>query len=244
MCAEFVAALKEEKMGNEWVAYAETGGWDILLVRRGDGAQIGVQAKLRFGLAVVNQAIEDHWGYLNREGPDYRAVLIPAGQNPGFDKICAYVGITVLTVKPSPPKGVYYCRIEPPLPAIDGRYEHPTGSEWFELCPQRRHELPEYIPDVAAGASAPIQLTSWKIKAIKIAIILDLRGFVTRADFGTIKIDYRRWLAQGWLRAGPDGWIRGAIPDFRAQHPIVYEQIAADASKWLPPSLLLKQAAK
>jgi hypothetical protein len=74
---------------------------------------------------------------------------------------------------------------------------------WFEMAPIRRHDLPEYVPDVAAGSSSPIQLTKWKIAAIKIAITLERRGYVTRLDFKKQGIDHRRWLAVGtnWLRA-------------------------------------------
>lgn len=37
MCAAFIAALPEG-----WVAYPETGGFDIVLLRSADGFQIGI----------------------------------------------------------------------------------------------------------------------------------------------------------------------------------------------------------
>lgn len=238
MCQAFVVALPKE-----WTAYNETAGWDILLVRAVDGFQIGIEAKLRLGLEVINQAIEDHWGYHRERGPDCRAVLVPEGSGPaGLTEICAYIGITVIRMRPAPPRGVWHSRFEPSLPDSKGRGEHPAGHLWYELCPTARHKLPEYVPDVAAGASAPVQLTDWKIRAIKVAIILDRREFVTRADFRVLGLDHRRWLAQEWLRPREGVWIRGAMPDFRAQHPVVYEQIAADAPKWMPPTALLVTA--
>lgn len=54
LCAAFIAAIDKRA----WTPYAETAGWDILLVRKVDGFQIGVQAKLVFNLDVVNQAID------------------------------------------------------------------------------------------------------------------------------------------------------------------------------------------
>jgi hypothetical protein len=93
-------------------------------------------------------------------------------------------------------------------------------------------------PNVAAGSPAPIQLTEWKIAAIKIAITLEIRGHLTRADFKHLRIDHRRWLAPGndWLRAENGKWVRDRMPNFRAQHPRVYEEIKAEAAKWMKPA--------
>ena len=51
LCNGFISCLPQD-----WTAYAETAGWDILLANK-DGTQIGVQAKLRFNMAVLEQAI-------------------------------------------------------------------------------------------------------------------------------------------------------------------------------------------
>lgn len=230
LCLAFIEAIPKE-----WVAYPECNGWDILLSRKQDGFQIGIQAKLRLGIQVMNQAIEDRWGCIRDVGPDCRAILVPSGGNPHYSAICAYVGITVIQV------AARIGHFTPHLPQIGRTHEHPTGRDWYELCPERRHKLPEYVPDVPAGASAPVQLTEWKIKALKIAVILEKRGIVTRSDFRTIGIDHRRWLAQDWLQ--PDGngsWSAGAyLPDFKRQHPTVFEQIKADAPKWMPEAPLI-----
>lgn len=68
LCARFIAAI-----GADWTAYAETEGWDILLVRKADGFQIGIEAKLKFNLDVVTQALETNTYAVVSPGPDCRA---------------------------------------------------------------------------------------------------------------------------------------------------------------------------
>jgi hypothetical protein len=231
MCAAFIAAV-----GDAWTAYAETEGWDILLVRNVDGFQIGVQAKLRLNIAVLNQVLEDHWP---REiGPDCRAVLVPEGAG-HIGLVADYIGITIIRVLKSA-NGRWSKAFLPDLPK---RGDDWSERNWHELVPMKRHALPEYVPDVTAGAPAPLQLTAWKINALKIAFILEQRGYVTRADFKAIGIDYRRWLpsSMGWLTPAPgaSGFVASsAIPDFKRMHPSVYAQVAADAEKWMPTASL------
>ena len=225
LCARFIAAI-----GDGWTAYAETSGWDILLVRKSDGLQIGIQAKLKLNAHVINQAIESKYD-VDRAGPDCRAILVPADQGNGLSSIATYIGITVITVKPETDRHnpVFY----PYLP----REDRGLSDDWHEQAPLKRHLLPEYVPDVAAGASAPVQLTRWKVSAIKIAVTLELRGYVTRDDFKTHKIDHRRWIPQGWLVSKGGQMTKGvAMPDFAIQHPRVYAEIKADAEKWMPAS--------
>lgn len=233
LCARFIALVREG-----WVAYAETGGWDILLVRTEDGFQIGIEAKLRLNTEVISQALEDGY-YGDRAGPDCRAVLVPDGaEAPHLHRICAYVGLTVIRVRPEGKE--YGIAFFPYLPRID--YARSLDDDWFELCPLRRHVLPDYVPDVAAGASAPVQLTAWKIAAIKIAVTLEKRGYVTRHDFKAYGLDHRRWTARenGWLQPREGVYVAGdRLPDLRGQHPRVYEEIAAEAEKWMAPAPLL-----
>jgi hypothetical protein len=87
LCAAFIKWA--EKQG--WKSYAETAGWDILLVAA-DGTQIGVQAKLRFNMKVLQQAVD--YGLWGRGiGPDFRAVLVP---DSGGKDICAALGMTMI----------------------------------------------------------------------------------------------------------------------------------------------------
>lgn len=234
LCARFIAAI-----GEDWTAYPETAGWDILLVRKSDGFQIGVQAKLKLNAEVVYQALEDgSWYRVAGDGPDCRAVLVPWGDAGHLGGICGHLGVTVIRVSPPDPEKKRVFRYEIFSPSLPSDKHKSWREDWHEMAPDHRHKLPEYVPDVAAGASAPLQLTEWKIKAIKIAITLEIRGRVTRADFKHLQIDHRRWIApeQGWLTVSDGAFVAGPfLPKFKKQHPVVYKQIKKDADKWLLP---------
>lgn len=234
LCKTFIDALPKD-----WTAYAETGGWDILLVRNADGFQIGVEAKLKLNTDVFVQAMEFYSLYnIDAAQPDCRAIMVPHGQTNALNKIAEYVGLTiihVITDEQARAERFSSTKIfRPDLPKLKDRW----GNEhWHEWAPMERIKLPAYIPDVAAGSKSPIQLTHWKIAAIKIVITLERRGFVTRADFKKAEISPTRWLAagMGWLKKNDKGQlVAGAdLPDFKKQHPIVYAQIAADFDKWV-----------
>lgn len=232
LCTDFIAAVQDMRGDPTWDIYPETRGFDILLSRKADGLQIGIEAKLRLNVEVVCQALP-HRGYWNTTGPDHRAVLVPsyACQN-GIAKICDALGITAIRYTKDQER--YRNAFQPYLPAISGDFSE--SPEWHHWMPTERLKLPDYVPDVVAGSSAPVQLTDWKIKAIKIAIILERRP-VTRADFKAIEIDPSRWLDphHGWLMRTESGYVAGdRMPDFKGQHPVNYEQIKADAAKWMP----------
>ena len=230
LCAEFIAAITRNKSDSaEWVAYPETQGWDILLARKSDGAQIGIQAKLRLNNKVVAQTLPDH--RFDREGPDYRAVLVPdTGCSNDLTPICAALGITVILFRGKLPKNMLGPEFHPFLP----RESWGAEGQWHQWAPLRRHVLPDYVPDVAAGSAAPVALTKWKISAIKLAVLLEIRP-VTRADFKVLELSPSRWFDpySGWLKRTDGGFVAGPrLPDFRAQHPVNFEQIKADLPKW------------
>lgn len=237
LCAAFIAALnkprRHERETEKWTAYSETAGFDILLVRDADGFQIGVEAKLRLNAHVVCQALPDYLWTPVTEGPDCRAVLVPGGMiDNGLGTICTALGITVIRCYG---EDAHLNFFEPGLPEINS-WQPPR--EWFEWAPLRRCTLPGYVPDVVAGASAPVSLTLWKVAAIKLAILLEERP-VTRADFAHLNLSASRWLQSpsGWLRKADDGggWVAGPyMPDFKAQHPVNWEQIKADRDAWEP----------
>jgi hypothetical protein len=229
LCAAFLAAVPET-----WQAYAETGGHDILLSRKSDGCQIGIQAKLKLNATVLIQAAEDSWPC--RDGPDYRAVLVPGDVNTELAGLAPHCALTVITMNIKQPYGIQ-AAFRPELPTQKQEWYR---ESWFELLPVRRHKLPEYVPDVMAGASAPIQLTEWKIAALKLCILIEATGFITRDDFKRFRIDIRRWISGRWIVATPAGYVKGpGFPDLKRQHPRVFEEISADHSKWRRPEILM-----
>jgi len=231
LCATFIAALPDE-----WTAYPETGGFDILLARKADGFQIGVEAKLRLNAKVVTQAAEAATTYLvEAPQPDCRAVLVPHGVNRDLADVCRLLGITVINVAaPTSSRAQYASPFWPELPKAGSKWD---SRAWYERCPASRIPLPDWVPDVVAGASAPVALTPWKIGAIKLVVTLERRGYLTRGDFKHFEISMSRWTQERWLvKDGRGGWLAGPhLPDFKAQHPVNFDQIAADFEKWKSP---------
>ena len=230
LCAAFIAALPRE-----WTAYPETGGFDILLVRAADGMQIGVEAKLKLNAKVIAQAAEPgSYYHVDGANPDCRAVLVPYGVGSDLAAVCHLIGITVIRMGHGTEARYYRSPFHPVLP--DGKNDY-WRDDWCERYPVRRIAVPDWVPDVVAGSSAPIALTTWKIGAIKLVITLQCRGYLTRHDFAHFKISMSRWTQQGWIvKDGQGGWIAGAdMPNFKAQHPVNFDQIAADFEKWKSP---------
>ena len=240
LCAAFIEALPDG-----WTSYPETAGFDILLVAD-DGFQIGIEAKMRTNAKVISQAVES-LSDCCLPGPDCRAILVPAGKVGSFRGICRLLAITVIecgrrediwlrNVKPGP------WAFMPRLPSETGRNSYSAERDWHQWCPVKRCPVPDYVPDVVAGVPAPLRLTAWKIKAIKILILLERRGFVTRHDFKALGFDPRRWIvpAYGWLTTQRRGvYVAGPnLPDLRRAHPTNYPEIEADFEKWAPLDML------
>lgn len=230
LCAAFISAIERRKL--QWTVYAETGGWDILLVRKDDGFQIGVEAKLKLNAEVVGQTLEERAWYVDGPGPDCRAILVPPEQSNWYGAIAAYIGITVIRLDRPDRNGRF--AFSPRLP---DEADHYSVESWHEWAPAKRIKLPEYIPDVAAGAPSPVQLTQWKIGALRLTALLEKNGFLTRDDFKTCKVDHRRWISKqtGWLKVKDGYMIAGdCFPKVARQHPVVYEQIKAEIAKLAP----------
>lgn len=245
LCKAFEALIPKQ-----WISYNETGGFDMLLVHK-NGMQIGVEAKLTLNAKVLVQATEN----MRRvAGPDYRAVLV--GRVIAENAVIASrLGLTVITldVKWSGPRRGFLhqgpprpqfalgwnCRLpEFPLAGYDakaGRWQ--DRENWHDFCPETRLALPEYLPDVGAGHSAPQTLSDWKIKAIKICVWVEINQRINRSVFRSLKIDPGRWMDGYWLQKGNQRgwWVAGnAFPAsrLRKQHPEVYAQVEADFPVW------------
>lgn len=235
LCAAFIKHLPDG-----WIAYQEWAGWDILLVRKVDGAQVGIEAKMTLNAKVIDQAAESYDAM--QPGPDFRAILVPHGVSGTLLDVCRLIGITVIAMKSDEQLSHWRYRhdapFRPELPSVE-QYHYYWQEKWFDRCPAERHALPDYVPDVVAGKPSPVQLTTWKIKAIKVAITLEQRGYVCRSDFKHLGISITQWTQPltGWLVPGPvrGAWVSGRLPNFKEQHPVNYQQIAADFEKWKPP---------
>jgi hypothetical protein len=110
--------------------------------------------------------------------------------------------------------------------------------------PEKRCAVPDYVPDVIAGAPAPVALTAWKVKAIRLAVLLEERA-VTRSDFKHLQLSPTVWTGpNGYLTRTPLGYVAGdRMPDLRRQHPRNYEEIRADKARWAPRLDLASQPA-
>lgn len=221
LCAAFIAWAKTKG----FTPYAETAGWDILLVDA-DNRQTGIQAKMDLNLKVIAQAINEP---LFREypGPDHRAILVPFEREAARD-ILVLCGLSLFT----PHANHYPSREETPW-AFD-RYD--WGLAAHDWNPAKRCQLPAYIPDVPAGVPSPRTLSPWKVGALEVIATLELQGYVTRDDIRTCKNDPRRWCASdGYLASLGNGrWGRAEkTPPFHTQHPGVYAQVRLDVAKRL-----------
>jgi hypothetical protein len=246
LCAAFMASLPDG-----WTAYPETAGFDILLVRKDDGFQIGIEAKLKLNGKVICQIAErtEEW-YICRSGPDCRAVLVPEDASGELGGVCGLLGLTVIrqayTLEQAEKrkKSTWSSMngFHPELPRLSAH--HSWNDRWHEFAPHSRCKVPDYIPDVGAGHSGPVMLTHWKIAAIKIAVTLEKRGYVTRQDFKHHQISMSRWTQGGWILRCVRGWEKGKLPDFKAQHPRNYVEIEADYDTWVMPDSLMTAKAK
>lgn len=238
-----------------WTIYREACGWDLLLAEELTGVQIGIEAKLCLNAKVLSQALVGASDYSwQARGPDYRAVLVPAGgRNLELRQLCDLVGLTVLSLYDTRPySGEPEWSLHSPSRLPD--QDDPTDfymAHWHWWAPLEREKLPDYIPDVRAGVKSPIQLTEWKVRAIKLWILLERRGRVTRGDMKALGLSPTRFTDRfnGMLTPDPSagGYVKhGDSPDFRAQHPRNYAEIEADFEKWMPPGyrMELEQAAE
>lgn len=250
LCQAFIASVPPE-----WVVYPETQNWDLLLVHRVGGWQIGIEAKKTLNAKVIAQAIAG----IRRDidGPDFRAVLV-GSVNSETATIARALGLTVITHagprmarcgKPWKghtwdPTGPHLPTFKPDLPEAkklikigDWWSDWHHDGEWLDHFPTHRHKLPDYVPEVAAGVPSPMILSDWKIKAMRVCQWIDKNGTITRAQFKALGIDPSRWMNGVWLSPGNARgiWIKGPrFPgdQFRREHPSIWDKIAADFDKW------------
>lgn len=211
-----------------WVAYAETSTWDIVLVR--DSVQIGVQAKMHANIHVLGQALPANLKQRQQlrppseyraNGPQYRTVLVPQPTR----ELLAICDLLKLWAFGAGGLGFDLLRA-------------PEQYLQYQWQPERTAWTPDVVPEVKAGVSSPLRLTRWKQQALRLLAIARVRGFVTSADASRLGISLKtfterhptiRWMQKcgqtgrrfNWELVGQDR----NRPDI--QHPVEFEQYCA-----------------
>lgn len=240
MMANFI--LYAEASGYD--CYSETNDYDLYLVCKETGYQIGVEGKQSFNAKVIDQAsIEKAYSSIS---PDFVCCLVPEGGKEDLISIANKLNVTIIRSKGklignpelNQCKSVKYkgSTVQAFLPSLPNFKinNYWINNKWFDLCPIKRHSIPDYKPDVISGSKSPLKLTSWKIKAIKICCVLKTRGYVIPKDFKELKIHQSLWGQRGWIVKGKKRgeWIEGELPDFEKQHPVNYKEIFNDIDNW------------
>lgn len=246
------AALCDQFMGDMralggWTLYPETAGFDILAVYDKTGHQLGIEAKLSLNAKVADQILPADYAGGMDEGPDFRAVVVPfVGEaSEGISKMLGILGVMVWTPETDWQRGrevFHFARVLDKWNHGSGRADrrsydvtdgalHEWDRAWHDWNPVRRCRLPEIVPDVRAGVPCPLQLTPWKIGALRVLADLEIDGFVTAKSVRERGVDARRFCASdGWLQMlGGGRWGRGKIPSFDQQHPEAYAQVLEEA---------------
>lgn len=243
LCDCFIESLRQH---GGWTIYPETAGFDILCVYDKTGHQLGVEAKLALNAKVIEQILpKQYMGYgdCGVSGPDFRAVVVPCltEANSGLASMLDMIGVQIFTPEKHWHEGAmrWRFRISKHDYREADRREYDTNAgallswdmAWHDWNPPERCTLPEIVPMVRAGVPAPIQLTPWKIGALRVLADLELDGFVTAKSVRDHGVDARRFCASdGWLQMlGAGKWARGKIPAFDQQHPEAYAQVLAEA---------------
>lgn len=229
--AGLCAAFSEEMTRQGWTCYPETSGWDILLV--GHEMQVGVEAKLKPTMGVLAQVAGRMAPISMGRGPNYAVVLVSraAGE---FEAVVKALGAAIIHPRQDTDwhtkrKTVYW-------PNLLQKLDYATPLHFNEPA-----WIPDVMPDVAAGCSAPVRLTPWKVSALRLIARLEVRGYVTIADFRDLGLHPSRWY-HFWLLPAPtperetlfrkkgerlpQRWVRRPeVPLADAQHPRAFATI-------------------
>lgn len=151
-----------------WLAYPETSGWDLILVRPLDGLQVGVQAKLRANLDVLHQALPPR---PMKMGPDIRAVLVPEATERGaFAEIAERLQLAVLDggiLRGDLSRWYGYDGVHVAETVQGARYLERTIEHAPVHVVSKRCWLPPYVPDTPAGVPSPVSVSPWRVSAAK-----------------------------------------------------------------------------
>lgn len=217
LCEAFITSARAAG----YQVHPECGPWDLLVVCRRTGDQIGIQAKLRLSYEVFSQALTTELA----GGPEMHAVLVPLATREFF-LVAEYLKIHVF-------QGVTLDRLDLPLV--------------FQFAKRWTHPVREWAPEVEiatpAGVPSPKKMTRWKMAAVKLCMQARSKGYVTREDMNVLRLSPTWWLSR---RNG--GILEGRVVNGNRRRG---EYTLRDSSSPLVPDLrwpevvdaLLKQAA-
>lgn len=222
--AEFCAAFLRG-IGPRWTVYPEANGYDIFLVRD-DGYQVGVEAKLRPSLKLVQQvASHVYWSEMtNRARPDCIVAACP-----DHGPLREVMGLLR-------PRGVLL--LGEFSPGWRRRSLERGDEQDWPAMPEggKRCEVPAVIGDDVAGQPCGPSCTPWKLGAIRLAMLMRQRGYLTAADFKAAGVGITTWRAKYWIAAGErEGRVVRYVPGpawvwWDEVHPTVAEQLRGGAA--------------
>jgi hypothetical protein len=135
------------QMPNAWSAHVDR-GFDVLLVRKSDGVQVGVEVRLGLSPELVEKLNTPR---VNAdEGPDFVAVLIPWGTTAGLLSLFDQQGVTVIEMRDREmyayERNLAFMvkKFKPDLPQENAVYWG-FREEWHNLAPVQRLAVPERV---------------------------------------------------------------------------------------------------
>ncbi len=239
--AELCDALAAVAPSDGWDVFPEVAGFDLVLVWNGSrpapsanrydgtqiaaidvGFQLGIDAKLRANIDVLDQCagrVED-----SDRRPDAAAVLVPVASRE-FCRVAHRIGLRVLELR--------HCRSTPEEYSVRPRTRIepcPVGPLWLyrgiaSPAPGRL-AMPPVPLQGSGGRASPRVLSPWRVGALRVVLMLDRAGKITRAEAKPFGIDLSDWATRGWLATDggrPATYTKGHRWDSHGPH-VGYEQ--------------------
>lgn len=174
-----------------WTVYPETCKWDLLVVKQ--DIQIGVQAKVRANMTVIEQALP-RWRDNRVHGPRYRSILVC---NPYLD--CLRVICEPLKVWVFGPQETRIFQGEvTEIGYGSGILDHPERMDAYVWTGQP-HPLPPVVPSGSGGVPCPSPLSKWKLGALRLLARATVRP-VTSQDAKDCGVTLQLFQQKQWLR--------------------------------------------
>lgn len=206
---------------NEWKVYPEFAGYDFILVNAA-GVQIGVQAKLRLSLEVIEQILPYQ---SEKDLPDHLAILVPRSQVSKrakmVQKLFWKLGLILLNES-----GV--------IPSKGRRMNRLRKNT-------KRLELPSHVGNLMPGGKCPRALSKWKIGAIKLHYLAMKNPTITFKQFREHGQTPDFWIDKGWAERVDRGIYRHVF----GKGPVYeYATEGVDLIKELNPFIIMVNDSK